>query len=108
MPTFLSSNHYDVLAEASQSTLALRTPNESIGKGWPGCLRTPKSRPPTRSIGQGDTGNRQQSDSREGLYGRQGPHDRIFANPRSCLGFRFERTDALLYSMVKCNSHIPA
>jgi hypothetical protein len=39
---------------------------------------------------------------------RREPHGRIFADPRSCLGFRFEIANVTLHSMRKCNSHTPA
>ena len=39
---------------------------------------------------------------------RREPQGRIFADPRSCFGFRFEIANVVLHSMRKCNLHTPA
>jgi hypothetical protein len=36
------------------------------------------------------------------------PQGRIFADPSSCLSFRFEIANVALHSMRKCNLHVPA
>jgi hypothetical protein len=35
------------------------------------------------------------------------PHRRIFVNPRSCFGFRFEKANVALHSVGECNSNAP-
>jgi hypothetical protein len=35
------------------------------------------------------------------------PYGRIFVNPRSCFGFRFEETNVALHSVGECNSNAP-
>jgi hypothetical protein len=36
------------------------------------------------------------------------PQGRIFADPSSCLSFRFEIANVALHSIRKCNLHVPA
>jgi hypothetical protein len=41
------------------------------------------------------------------IHARHEPLGRIFFNPRSCFGFRFEKANVALHSVRECNSHAP-